>query len=175
MSDAIKDSVKPIKIKASDHDIYGVTTIVSLLIPLVGIILGAVYLSKETKVDRKLGEHLIAVGILSCILVSIVWFIYGSTRVTLDTTSIPSPTTQITSPAVSTWDINSEYAKINTDMTKESVELAIGKTATNCSDVEQSGSPDKYSSCTYGGTSDGGIIIVNYKNNLVTTKEKATY
>lgn len=82
-------NVKQTKIKASDHDIYGVTTIVSLLVPTVGIILGIVYLSKSTKIDRKLGEHLIAVGILSCIVAGIIWFGFFATHTItpLDTTT----------------------------------------------------------------------------------------
>ena len=172
-------NVKQTKIKASDHDIYGVTTIVSLLIPIVGIVLGIVYLSKNTKVDRKLGEHLIAVGILSCIVASVIWFMFFATRiiVPINTTTItPSINANTTTQVTPTWDINTEYAKITKGMTKSSVESAINKTATNCSESESSASADKYAACTYGGsTSDGGIIVVNYVNDLVTTTEKATY
>lgn len=180
MSDVTKDDTKPTKIKASDHDIYGVTTIVSFLIPTVGIILGIVYLSKSTKVDRKLGEHLIAVGILSCIIACIIWFALGVGRMInpLNTTTIIpiSTSTGTTKQVTPTWNINAEYAKIAKGMTKSSVESAIGKTAKNCSESESSASTDKYAACTYGGsTSDGGIIVVNYVNDLVTTTEKATY
>ena len=179
MSDDTKDDAKQTKIKASDHDIYGVTTIVSLLIPTVGIILGIVYLSKNTKIDRKLGEHLIAVGILSCIVASIIWFgFFTNHTVNLNTSTINPLSTGVdtTTQAVPTWDINAEYTKISKGMTKGSVESAISKTAKNCSESESSASTDKYASCTYGGsTSDGGIIVVNYVNDLVTTTEKATY
>jgi hypothetical protein len=174
-----KDAAKPTKIKASDHDIYGVTTIISLLIPLVGIVLGAVYLSKSTKVDRKLGEHLIAVGILSCIVVGILWFTLCIGRMGMPITITTSPATTSTvvpAPVTPTWDINGAYAKIAAGMTKTAVESAIGKTAENCTTSEQSGSSDKYSACTYGGgSSDGGLIVVNYKNGIVTTTEKSTY
>lgn len=179
MPATIKDDTKPINIKASNHDIYGVTTIVSLLIPTVGIVLGVVYLSKNTKVDRKLGEHLIAVGILSCIVASIVWFTLFTPRIItpINITTTPASTSAETTIQVTpVWDINAEYAKITKGMTKSSVESEIGKTATNCSESESSASADKYASCTYGGTaSDGGIIVVNYVNDLVTTTEKATY
>lgn len=170
---------KVVKVKASDHDIYGVTTIVSLLVPTVGIILGIVYLSKNTKVDRQLGEHLIAVGILSCIVASIIWFgFFTNHTVTLNTPTITPSSTVVdtTTQAVPTWDINTEYSKISKGMTRNSVESAIGKTAKNCSESESSASTDKYAACTYGGsTSDGGMIIVNYVNDIVTTTEKATY
>jgi hypothetical protein len=180
MSDIQKDdAAKPTKIKASDHDIYGVTTITSLLIPLVGIVLGAVYLSKSSKVDRKLGEHLIAVGILSCLIASILWFTLGVGRMATPITIMNSPaatSTVVPVPVTPTWDINGAYAKIAAGMTKTAVESAIGKTAANCTTSEQSGSSDKYSACTYGGgSSDGGLIIVNYKNGIVATTEKSTY
>ncbi len=177
MSATVKNDTMPTKIKASDHDIYGVTTLVSFLIPIAGIILGVLYLSKNTKVDRKLGEHLIAVGILSCIVASIIWFTLFTPRmiVPLNTTTI-TPSSVGTETTTPTWDMNSEYAKITKGMTKSTVESEIGKTATNCSESESSASADKYASCTYGGaSSDGGIIVVNYVNDLVTTTEKATY
>jgi len=173
-----KESAEQAKIKASDHEIYGVTTIVSVLIPIVGLVLGIVYLSKNTKVDRKLGEHLIAVGVLSCIVAIIIWsMLFSQRRVTLPSTTYTQSATgpETVTPPASAWDINAEYAKITKGMTKVSVESEIEKTATNCSESESSGSADKYASCTYGGVSDGGIIVVNYVNELVTTFEKATY
>ena len=100
------------------------------------------------------------------------------TIATANTTTITPFSTGVdtTTQAVPTWDINTEYAKITKGMTKSSVESAIGKTATNCSESESSASTDKYASCTYGGLiSDGGIIVVNYVNDLVTTTEKATH
>ncbi|MBC7943518.1 hypothetical protein H7X68_03420 [Candidatus Saccharibacteria bacterium] len=179
MAASVKDDTKQAKIKASDHEIYGVTTIVSLLVPTVGIVLGVVYLSKNTKVDRKLGEHLIAVGILSCIVASVIWFTLFTPRIIVpqDTTTITPASTgaETTTPTTPTWDINAEYAKITKGMTKSSVESEISKTATNCSESESSATVDKYASCSYGGVSDGGIIVVNYVNELVTTTEKVTY
>lgn len=177
MSD-IKNDDEPKKINASDHDIYGVTTIVSLLIPLAGIILGIVYLSKKTRVDHKLGEHLIAIGILSSIVMTVIWFtcFAPSVIVPINTTTQFPTESWTTNPSVPKWDIDSGYAKITKGMTKSAVESAIGKTASNCSESEQSESSDKYAACTYGGgTSDSGIIIVNYVNDIVTTTEKVKY
>lgn len=174
MSNKAQTEVLPQKVKASDHDIYGVTTIVSLLIPIVGVILGIIYLSKTTKVDRKLGEHLVAIGILSFIVYGILWTIWGSGLVgrSIDT----NPTyTQTTTPATPTWDIDSQYAKITNGMAKSDVEIAIGRTTTDCSKTQQSGSSDVYASCSYGGVSDGGIIVVNYINDKVSSKNESTY
>lgn len=172
----MSDKEVPQKIKASDHDIYGVTTIVSLLIPLVGVVLGVIYLSKTTKVDRKLGEHLIAIGILSFIIYGILWTIWGSGmagRSINESTINTNPTyTQTITP---TWDIDSQYAKITNGMAKSDVETAIGRTATDCSKTQQSGSSDVYASCSYGGVSDGGIIVINYINDKVSSKGESTY
>lgn len=62
--------------KASDHESYGVLTVVSIIVPLLGLILGAVFLTKDSKVDRKLGEHLFAISILFMIIWSITWSIF---------------------------------------------------------------------------------------------------
>ena len=67
-----------IKIKASQHESYGTFTLISVLIPFVGIVLGIVYLTKESKLDKKLGEHLLAISVLSSILTVILWSVYAS-------------------------------------------------------------------------------------------------
>ncbi|MEO5950351.1 MAG: hypothetical protein ABIQ04_02795 [Candidatus Saccharimonadales bacterium] len=69
---------KEIKIKASDHESYGTLTIIALLIPLVGLIVGASYLTKDSKLDRKLGEHLIACSVFATVAVTIMWFTYSA-------------------------------------------------------------------------------------------------
>ena len=119
MSNDTKDDVKQSKIKASNHDIYGVTTIVSLLIPTVGIILGIVYLSKNTKVDRKLGEHLIAVGILSCIVAGIIWFGFFATHTT--TSSIQNTPIVESNPIIKP----SEMAKIGEEIQLNNFKMRV--------------------------------------------------
>ena len=52
------------KAKANQHDSYGMFTILAIIIPLAGFILGIVFLTKDKKVDKKLGEHLLALSIL---------------------------------------------------------------------------------------------------------------
>jgi hypothetical protein len=162
------------EVKASDHESYWPMTLVAVIIPIVGLIVGAIYLTKDSKVNRKVGEHLIAVGILSSIIVGGIWFFtFGSglfAPAVIPLTSVPAAYQPVASQTPM-WDIDSQYAKITTGMTKAAVESAIGKTG-QCTESQQSGSTDTYAACSYGGTSaDGGIIVVNYVNSTVTTKE----
>lgn len=60
------------KVVANDHPSYGTFTILSLIVPFIGIVLGIIYLSKKDCLDKKLGEHSIAFGILSLILWGVV-------------------------------------------------------------------------------------------------------
>lgn len=62
------------KIKAKQHDSYETFTLISVLLPVVGIILGIVMLTKEQKLDKKLGEHCMALSILFLL---IHWFLLG--------------------------------------------------------------------------------------------------
>lgn len=59
------------KIKVSKHSDYATVTIISAILPIIGIILGIVYLTKNSKADKKLGEH----AIVGSILFSILWFL----------------------------------------------------------------------------------------------------
>ena len=68
-----------IKVKASQHESYLVYTLIALVIPIVGLILGVVFLTKDTKLERKLGEHLVAVSILFMIIAWVAWmFLFDS-------------------------------------------------------------------------------------------------
>lgn len=51
------------EIKANDHKEYGLFTLLSFLIPPAGFILGIIYLAKENPLDKKLGEHSLAISI----------------------------------------------------------------------------------------------------------------
>lgn len=64
------------KVKASDHESYNTYTLISFLIPIVGIIMGAIMLTKDQKIDKKLGEHAIVVSIMGFILWGILWALY---------------------------------------------------------------------------------------------------
>jgi len=65
--------MKNINVKATDHESYGTYTLLAVLIPLAGFIIGIIMLTKDEKVDRKLGEHLVAVSILMSIIGFAVW------------------------------------------------------------------------------------------------------
>ncbi|MDD3005635.1 hypothetical protein [Flavobacterium sp.] len=59
------------KIKVNKHPDYITITILSAVLPIIGIILGIVYFAKDRKIDKKLGEH----AIVSSILFSILWLL----------------------------------------------------------------------------------------------------
>jgi len=61
------------KIHAKDHPSYNSFSILALIIPLVGIIMGADFLTKETPLEKKLGEHLIIMAILGMVLGALIW------------------------------------------------------------------------------------------------------
>jgi hypothetical protein len=62
-----------VKPKASQHDSYMTMSVLTVLMPGVGFILGLVYLMKDKPVDRKLGEHLVAFSILITIIFGALW------------------------------------------------------------------------------------------------------
>lgn len=68
------------QVKASQHESYNSLTIVSALFPLIGLILGVSYLTKDSKLDRKLGEHLLGIAIMFSLVAGILWtmYVYGS-------------------------------------------------------------------------------------------------
>lgn len=68
----MKDSIK--KIKANQHESYGSFTLISVLIPLAGLIMGVIFLTKDTALEKKLGEHLLAVSVLASIIGFILLF-----------------------------------------------------------------------------------------------------
>ena len=54
---------QPAKAKAADHESYWSYTVVSMLLPFIGLILGIVCLVRPEPVDRKLGEHCLALSV----------------------------------------------------------------------------------------------------------------
>lgn len=86
------------KVKAKDHESYGTFTILSIIIPLVGFILGVVYLTKDKKVDKKLGEHMVALSVLF----GIFWWILFAMFVPSSTTTITNPNSDILQTTEST-------------------------------------------------------------------------
>jgi hypothetical protein len=65
---AAPTSATAIRVRAKDHPSYGLLTLVAVVIPLIGIILGVVHLAKSAPVDKKIGEHLLAVSLLMIFL-----------------------------------------------------------------------------------------------------------
>jgi hypothetical protein len=159
------------KIKASDHESYGMFTIIAILLAPVAFIMGIVYLTKSDPVDRKLGEHLLAFSVFVIIISSILWFIFAPRQAL---TTVPVYTGGVTTtPVAPAWDMESVYSQIAEGTTKEAVAAITGRSPSNCGETTMNGS--LYESCSYGGVGDGGIIQVNYVGNIVTTKSKATY
>ncbi len=160
--------------KASDHESYRTMTMLAVLVPIVGFIVGIVHLTRNTKLDSKLGEHLIATSIGSTILICILLSLFGFGQFFYAPSAV-IPQTINTTPVVTTptWDIEGAYSQITVGMSKSAVETAIKKSPANCAKSEQSATPNKYAACTYGSFNEGGIIIVNYVNDVVTSKEKS--
>ena len=59
------------KLRANDHPSYGTYTLVCVLIPIVGIILGIVGLTKTEPLEKKLGEHALALSITLMVVYAI--------------------------------------------------------------------------------------------------------
>ncbi len=55
---------------AKNHPSYGSASLVSFLLPVIGLLMGVVYLTKSDAVARKLGEHAIVVSLLG----SVFWY-----------------------------------------------------------------------------------------------------
>lgn len=98
------------KVKANQHDSYGTYSILAIVIPLVGFILGIVFLTKDKKVDKKLGEHLLAISILF----GVFWWILlamlvfkTSTVPTVTTTASPSSSQTTPTPTPTTAHVGS--------------------------------------------------------------------
>jgi hypothetical protein len=61
------------KVIAKDHPSYGTYTLVCVLIPIVGIILGIVGLTKTDPLEKKLGEHALALSITLMVVYAILY------------------------------------------------------------------------------------------------------
>jgi hypothetical protein len=112
------------KIKARQHSSYWTFTILGLLLPIVGIIVGIVYLTKDDKLDKKLGEHTIAISVLGFIL----YFVFISfvnmkpivdTRSSIETPSYeslkstPEPVSKAAVSVVSSKQKNTSYGSVS--------------------------------------------------------------
>lgn len=69
------DQQKP---RAADHDSYGLYSILALILPVVGVILGIIMLTKDDPLDKKLGEHTLVCSVFGFILSGIAWILITS-------------------------------------------------------------------------------------------------
>lgn len=158
------------KIKASDHESYGMFTVLAILFAPVAFIIGIVYITKSNSIDRKLGEHLIAFSVFVMISSSVFWYIFAPRQ-------LISPTIYTNPPAAITpvRDIGVVYDKISVGMAKADVEAVTERASTSCAESD-AGAAGIFESCSYGSAStDNGLIVVNYANGVVTTKSKAYF
>lgn len=56
------------KIKAKNHESYNGFTLLAFLVPPAGFMIGILYLAKDSKIDKKLGEHTLSFSVFSIIL-----------------------------------------------------------------------------------------------------------
>jgi len=64
-------------VAARTHPEYIKYTILTVLIPILGIGFGIIYSVRNDPQDKKLGEHLLAFGILLSILYSVLYMLVG--------------------------------------------------------------------------------------------------
>lgn len=157
------------RLRARDHESYGMFTVLAILLAPVGLLMGIIYLAKSDPIDRKLGEHLIAFSVLVLIISSILWYVFVPQQYT--TTTAPTYDTSTVAP---TWDMDAAYEQIAQGMSKEEVALITEQSPQNCGESISGGST--YESCSYGTASStgGGIIQVNYVDGVVTSKGKTS-
>ena len=70
------ETTDPKKIRAKQHPSYWQLTLIAILFPFIGFIVGIVNLCKGTVLERKLGEHVLATSILFTILWYLFWRIF---------------------------------------------------------------------------------------------------
>jgi hypothetical protein len=77
------------KPKAKEHDSYTSFTVIAVLLPWIGLILGIVYLTKDKQLDKKLGEHLLSISVLFILIWSTIsyFFLFNSTPQTITVTT----------------------------------------------------------------------------------------
>ena len=66
-------TAKGSRLKASNHASYGTYTLICVLIPIVGLILRIVGLTKTDPMEKKLGEHALALSITLMVVYAILY------------------------------------------------------------------------------------------------------
>lgn len=173
------DASKP-KVQAKQHDSYRTYTMVAALLPLVGLILGIVYMAKDQKLDKKLGEHLLVTSILFSVIWGLILIYFVSNSVIRANEQRQAQAYSELADALETeyknvWDVQGAYDKIQNGMTRAEAEKIMAKGAGNCSSTE-SQYLGKLDSCTYGDViDDKATIYVQYTDGKVTMKSKHVY
>lgn len=83
-------------VRANQHNSYGAFTALGLLLPIVGIIIGIVYLTKKDLLDRKVGEHTIVMSIIGFVLTFVIIGITGGSFSDKSSTTNSNGTTNTT-------------------------------------------------------------------------------
>jgi hypothetical protein len=129
------------KVRAKQHSSYWTFTILGLLLPVIGIILGIVYLTKKDLLDRKLGEHTIVMSIIGFVLTFVIIGVMGSSPSDKSSTTT-KPSTTTTTPASTKTLSPEEQAKAEADAKaqKEAADKANNVPAEYKSALSQAGS-----------------------------------
>ena len=70
------ENVQTDAVKISEHPSYYTLIAVGFLFPLIGLIIGLVFIAKSDPFDRKLGRDIITWSILWMLLGTIAWFVF---------------------------------------------------------------------------------------------------
>lgn len=170
----MKDSAT--KAKASDHESYGAYTLLSFIVPVIGIILGVVYLAKDKKIDKKFGEHLVAISLLFIIIQGALLGVFWSSLFSTSYVTVPSSQTisTPTTPSRSLFDPSVFYEQIHEGQTKAEVESIVKKKSDDCTTSATPG-VGTMELCSYGDVlTDKGILSITYLDGKVYSKTKTS-
>lgn len=99
-----KRSTEIARPQANHHEQYWLFTVLAIVIPLIGFILGIVYLTHKDVTERKLGEHTLSFSILFGLLWAVLFVIWQPLKLTpvgvpyidnssvLESSDVPVPT-----------------------------------------------------------------------------------
>lgn len=158
-----KEPQKPL---ARSHDQYGQFTVISIIVPLIGLILGIAYLARKDPVDRKLGEHAIALSLLFGIIWSVVLTSFNPFRVLVGVPAVStSPVTTVTAtPPVAT----NPQATVGSALTLDSAQVTIQKVIDPITSQYKADVGNRYIGVQLQITNEGTNTLTGDVNNNVT-------
>lgn len=71
--------------KAGTHPDYYKFLLLTILIPVAGVIIGIVYMTKDDASEKKMGESLLCWGILLSVIYYFIWYFFLTPTVTYNT------------------------------------------------------------------------------------------